>query len=224
MSNSQMPMNQVNHPDPQRLAALIEDKLKGGLERHFLRPEYQERKTLALRVFALVYSPAAPLIGVVLGLQGSIRPGYPDMLSLNFIQKAFGVSDVRQLPSDQQERVRAVVSDIFGCGILMQHLFFNFPTRGRLADVDLRSHVEGWAVNALVANQQMKAWDKEAQNLPLIFVRSHFQEDLEPLLKSEWRIGFWRRGQASSLLENIFFAGAQWAIQCDLATVEGDVA
>jgi hypothetical protein len=83
--------------------------------------------------------------------------------------------------------------------------------------VDFNSHIPKWLRDAVIADIKLKGWAKEYGEAEKTF-RHLYDIEVEPVLKSVFKVGLLKSGVYRSYFRNIFYAGVLLALSIDLAT------
>lgn len=107
---------------------------------------------------------------------------------------------------------------IFLAGVFVHYGLYQYPTRDDLSQVDIRSLQKKWAPAAIDADQQLRSYAQDFEQLPSVIAKALYQRRVEPFLESRVEIGWSKRSRVESFVNNLFFAGILLAMMADLET------
>lgn len=153
-------------------------------------------------------------------LVGIRREEYPNMLSMCFPQRFLGIKNTLDLGMRDTLYIEEILQNCFYFGLLFHLFYMSFPTRNNYGKVNYKTIIADWLPDTLVANIQLRNYNNEADGFPEKCFMAYFTniKDYENILKSEFKIGFFKRGLAFSFLKNVFYSGILFGICFDLGT------
>lgn len=159
---------------------------------------------------------AAPLIvefidGVVLGEPKQELNRYGEVL--NFRRRFLGA---RQLPELQE--LRHHLEFLYLAGLFTHNHLTTYPTRTEISKVDVLSLQQKYMLSVLVADNQLRSYDRDQNNFPSTVAKLLFRRRVEPFLKGALGLGWWKRAKAESFCRNIYFAGILLGMLADMET------
>ena len=113
--------------------------------------------------------------------------------------------------------LRALIEEVFDLGLMYHLIYKTFPTRDQLETVEVEALFERWAPESLVADFEYREYDRDQKRLPSKIHKICFLRKVEPILKVQLQMGYWRRMMAASFFRNAFFAGAHLGLMYDLS-------
>jgi len=186
----------------------------------FSSEEYNKLTYLAKNVFDRVRSKCPIFIGVVCGTNAGYELGHQTLdEGLCFPKRFLKKPSSDHLPHDLKTLIDSSIEKTFYLGLFNHLITTNFPTRSEFATVDVEKLFYQWSLQALVADSIMKEYSKHSR-LTLPLFESHYQSNIEPILKSQFKMKFWTLGKCKPFFKNLFFAGALLGKQFDSMTYE----
>ena len=204
-----------------QISALYENTIRAVTDPqdYFSSDEYCSLKRLANVVFKRVKSKCATFLGIARGTNKGQDIGVPGVeRALCFPVRFLKKPSTAALPDSARVATDDIIENTFLMG-LMCHLFLNaFPTRDNTKQVNMDTLVRTWGPKTLVADEMMKTYNKDLNELPLRVFESYFISRIEPTLKKQLRLGFWNLGKCHSYFRNLFFSGTLLGMEFDLMT------
>jgi len=150
---------------------------------------------------------------------GSSRYSSPNMSSLFFPQRFLNVVDTSDLIKDKFDIIDNILEECFLLGFIYHFSYYNFPTRTNIQNVNFDKLLDTWLPQTLIANIQMKEYSKENNGLSQKYFTMFYEEqNYKTILKNNFKMGFLKSGQTTSFFNNIFYAGAMYGMEYDMAT------
>jgi len=190
-------------------------------QEYFSSDEYHRLKQLVHIVFDKVKLKCEIFLGIVRGSNKGSEIGHPGIeRALCFPSRFLKESSTATLPTALRVAIDDIIEDTFFLGLVCHLFLWKFPTRGNVERVNMDTLVHTWGLNALVADNMMKTYSKDLNELPRRVFESYFSSKIEPTLKKQFKLGFWNLGKCHSYFRNLFFSGALLGMQFDLTTRE----
>lgn len=150
---------------------------------------------------------------------GSSRYSFPNMSSMFFPQRFLKVVDTSDLGKEKYDIIDNILEKCFFLGFIYHFAYYNFPTRANIKNVNFDELVDNWLPHTLVANMQMKEYAKENDGLSeKYFTMFYKEQNFKTIIKDNFKIGFFNSRQTTSFFNNIFYCGAMYAMNYDMAT------
>ena len=186
---------------------------------YFSSDEYYSFKQLASKVYDTVEPKCKIFLGVVRGTNEGSEIGCPEIdHAMCFPARFLKTPSTATLPEELRLPLDSIIENSFFLG-LMCHLFLHsFLTRGYVERVNIDALVHVWGLNTLMADEMMKTYNKEANELPQRVFESYFNTKIKPVLKKQFTCGSFSVGQCHSYFRNLFFSGTLLGLQFDLMT------
>lgn len=191
-----------------------------GIPADVVDAENRDKLPVARTVFEILHPECAEFLLIVSGdfsTPPSMHSDFPDNPIVNgmcFTKRFLGTP----VSENVSEKLFEVIGKVFFFGLILHLTAMAFPTRSNTEKVDCSALVREWIVEALIANRIMKSYVKDAPLVMSVY-RYLFQSEIEPFLKSDLNLGWWKRGKCESFFENLFLAGALLGMQFDMKTL-----
>lgn len=206
----------------ERVRQILEPAVAAQDPHFFESDEQTELRRTAQLVYGRIVGCCDRFLGLVCGrLQGE-EIGVPQLgTSLSIPSRLYGKRGREALDAGALQRLDEAIRSTFHLGLATHLTLQIYPTRKHVDRVDGDDLLKEFAPEALVATQHMSRYDSENNGIPRSIYERHFGEDVEPFLKEELRLGFWKMGKADANFTHLFFSGALLGLQFDLRTGKG---
>ncbi|QEX16146.1 hypothetical protein FRZ44_14380 [Hypericibacter terrae] len=186
---------------------------------YFSSDEYETLKRQAAEALTGLDTPLEGFFDIVTGSADGGRLGHPGLgAALSFPRRFLRASSLKMLPGATQTASNKLIRQHFYLGLISHFLLRTFPTRSETGRVDVAALLAEWFPSSLVANELMRQYSKDANDLPLRIFEWHFERDTKLVVRGVFGFGFWRTAKAKSFFRNMYFAGARLGMMFDLAT------
>jgi len=115
------------------------------------------------------------------------------------------------------EKLFKVVGKVFFLGLIFHLTFSTYPTRSNTKKVDCVALVREWINETLIASIILKSFVKDTPLIMSVY-RYFFQNEIEPFLKSDLKIGWWKRAKCESFFANLLLSGVLLGMLFDMKT------
>jgi hypothetical protein len=139
---------------------------------------------------------------------------------LCFFPKFFRVGSISQLPSSTSAQLSDATDETHLLGLASHLILFNHPHRHRIESVDKVYLYSKFLEVCGAADAEMRSYNKDVHGIPEAVFQDQFREAVEPMLKNDLKIGFWKMGKLRSHFRNIFFAGTILGVLADTHAAE----
>lgn len=126
--------------------------------------------------------------------------------SLCFFPRLFGIATVDELPAPLAGKLSDTLQDSFFLGMACHFVLQNHPSRPRITEVNLTALFEDFLKESISAEMKMEAYNKSTNNIPRDMFDVQYTM-VEPIVKNDLRVGFWKRGKVRSNYHNVFCSG-----------------
>jgi len=198
------------------------EKIMAELGYSFLEQQsslYKQTKQVANAIYDEVKPDCEKFIAVLEGTQEVTIEGYSDTLC--FPRRFLKVASTSNLPTLQRVPLEEKLEKTFSIGLVSYWFSVVFPTRNNYMNVDFNAHIPKWLRDSVVADMKLKFLAEESKQegggVDMVF-RHLYDVEVEPVLKSVFKVGLLRRGVYRSYFRNIFYAGVLLPFSIDLAT------
>lgn len=140
--------------------------------------------------------------------------------ALCFFAKFFSVETISQLPESTADQLSEAIDETHFLGLASHLILFNHPHRHRIASLDRNQLYSKFLKVSGKADVEMRPYNKNLNGIPEAVFQQQFSESVEPLLKNELKVGFWKMGKLRSHFRNIFFAGTILGVLADTQASE----
>ena len=186
---------------------------------YFSSDEYLALRSQAAQAFQRIGTSLELFFDVVRGLADGSCLGYPNIGGvLSFPRRHLHSRSIDDIPAASRRDLDASFKDTFYLGLLSHFVLRTFPTRGEMDRVQVDALLSKWFPSSLVADQMMKQYSIDINNLPERIYLWHFANYVQPTLRKHFGFGFWRLGKARSFFRNLYFGGARLGMEFDLMT------
>ncbi len=176
---------------------------------------YEQTKQVANAIYDTIKPDCEKFIAMLEGKQEVTIEGYSKVMC--FPRRFLKVASTSDLPSLQKVPLEENLEKTFSMGLVSYWFNTGFPTRNDYIHVNFTLHIPKWLRDSVIADIKLKGWAKEYGEVGKTF-RQLYDAEVEPFLKSEFRVGLLKRGVYRSYFRNIFYAGVLLALSIDLAT------
>jgi hypothetical protein len=121
--------------------------------------------------------------------------------------KYLGVESISQLQPAIAKRLNDAIDETFLLGLVSHLILSNHPQRHRIPTINKDRLYSTFLRASGMADAQMQQYNKDANGIPEAVFQEQFKIDVEPILKRELKVGFWKMGKLKSNFRNLFFAG-----------------
>jgi hypothetical protein len=139
---------------------------------------------------------------------------------LCFFPKFFRVDSISQLPSSASAQLNDAIDKTHLLGLASHLILFKHPHRHRIESVDKVWLYSNFLELSGAADAEMRSYNKDVHGIPEAVFQEQFREGVEPVLKNDLKIGFWKMGKLRSHFRNIFFAGVILGVLADTHAAE----
>jgi hypothetical protein len=184
-----------------------------------LTEEQNNLKNLAEIVFNTVKPVFVKYIGICLGFNKGYELGHPGIEDgLCFTKRILNKQSTESMNNSDKNIIEKLIEDTFFLGFVSHLLLYNFPTRNFIDNVNLNILAEKWSIETLRADQIMMNFDKTYVDWLKALFNKHYNTNVQPFLKNQMKIGFWKMGKCDSYFNNLFYAGSLLGLMSDLET------
>jgi len=194
------------------------EKIMAELGYSFLEQQsslYKQTQQVGNAIYDKVKPDCEKFVAMLEGKQEVTIEGYSDVLC--FPRRFLKVASTFDLPNLQRVPLEEKLEKTFSIGLVSYWFNTVFPTRNDYMHVDFNSHIPKWLRDAVIADIKLKGWAKEYGEAEKTF-RHLYDIEVEPVLKSVFKVGLLKSGVYRSYFRNIFYAGVLLALSIDLAT------
>jgi len=205
----------------EQLSILYEENVKAveNSQEYFSSNKYSEEKRLAKLVFDKVKSKCEIFLAMVKGPIGSSGIDNPEIERvICFPMRFLNQPSTATMPDALQVTIEEAIEETFFLGLRCHLGLTTSPTRSDVGRVNMDTLFNIWILDAVVADTKMKIYNKECCGAPARFFEFFYNSKIEPALKEQFKLGFWKRSKCFSFFRNLFFAGACLGMHCDLVT------
>ena len=139
--------------------------------------------------------------------------------ALCFFPRVLGVVTVDDYPAPLADRIVASVRDTFFLGMACHLLAQNHPSRSQIGEIDVDALFEEYLKESVSANSKMGAYNRAVNNIPVDIFNVQYA-GLEPMIKNDLRVGFWKQGKARSNYDNTFYSGILLPVMAEVMANE----
>lgn len=155
-------------------------------------------------------------VGLVKGLSpGVTGPERVVRAVLCFFPKYLGVQCISDLPDHKAKQLSSVIDQTFFLGLASHFILFNHPSRYVISGLDTNRLYPKFLEVSGRADAEMRPYSKDLHGMPEDIFRAQFASQVEPLMKRDFSIGFWKMGKVRSHFRNLFFAGTILGVLAD---------
>lgn len=172
-----------------------------------------------------VFETLKPLGESFLGLIKGLSPGVTGPKRavrgvLCFFPKFMGVQSISDLPTQKAKRVARVIDETYFLGLASHLILFNHPCRHGIPGLDTNQLYQKFLEVSGAADAAMRPYKKNLHGMPEDIFQAQFTGQVEPMMKAEFSIGFWKMGKVRSHFRNLFFAGTILGVLADTQASE----
>lgn len=184
-----------------------------------LTEEQNNLKDLAKIVFNTVKPVFVKYIGICLGFNKGYELGHPNIeKGLCFMERIFNKRSTESIKNPEKNIIEKLIKDTFFLGFASYLMLYHFPTRNLIENININILAEKWSIETLRAEQIMINVDETLIDWLKAIFNQHYSTNVQPFLKNQMKIGFWKMGKCDSYFNNLFYAGSLLALMSDLET------
>ena len=147
----------------------------------------------------LVYEYLSPLgesfLSLIKGLSAGASSAERAVQSVVcFFPKFFRVETISQLPETTAGQLSDVIDETHFLGLASHLILTHHTHRHRIASLDRNQFYSKFSEVSAIADVEMRPYNKNLNGMPEAVFRQQFGESVEPLLKNELKVGFWKMG------------------------------
>jgi len=176
---------------------------------------YEQTKQVANAIYCKIEPDCEKFVAVIEGKQEVMIEGYSSLMC--FPRRFLKVMSTSDLHSLQRVPLEEKLEKTFSIGLVSYWFNMGFPTRNDYMNVDFNAHIAKWLRDSVIADHKLKGWAKEYGEVEREF-RHLYDVEVEPVLKSVFKVGLLKSGVYRSYFRNIFYAGVLLPLSIDLAT------
>lgn len=201
---------------------LFEEMLSKGQYRFDpLSEGYRDAKSVGETIFALVMPVLETFLSVVEGRRRGSDIGFPKVeTALCFPKRFLKAASTEFLPTESRSALSYCLGMTLLLGLMSHVTIAKSPTRANVATVDVDSLFRQWVPESLIADMRLAEYDKQLQGLPSDLSKSYYTSAVEPMLRRQFKLGFWTLPKCWSYFNDLFFAGAYLGLILDRMTQE----
>jgi hypothetical protein len=125
-----------------------------------------------------------------------------------------------ELPENQKEEVERILEQAFFLGLTFHFFIWTSPTRKEFDKVNFDNMIKGWFNKTLLADKGHESYNKKMNKIPDSFFNYYYNRLLEPFFQTDFKFGYWKRGECYAYFHNLFYAGILLGLHFDNATSE----
>ena len=122
-----------------------------------------------------------------------------------FFSCIFGVATIDDFPTPLAEGLAKSLQDAFFLGMAYHFVLNNHPSRSRVSEVDVHVLFESYLRESISAEMKMGAYNKATNNIPKDMFNVQYSM-IEPMIKDDLRVGFWKGSKVLSNYKNVFYS------------------
>lgn len=172
--------------------------------------EVHDKLRLTALVFERVELECIAFMCIVIGERRSVVSEVSEGVCYNRLLKV----PIQQMSSELQSKIIDVLQETFYLGLFAQLCPYSFPTRERLSFVDLSGVFRKWVVDAIAPSHVLGKVDRLITGI----FQFYFNRHIKPLLKQEFRVGWFGLGRHERFFYELYLSGLLLGVECDLAT------
>jgi len=183
--------------------------------------DFIEKKSESERVYVYLSPLGESLLSLIKGLSAGATGVERAVQSvLCFFPKFFRVETISQLPESTARQLIDAIDQTHFLGLASHLVLCNHPHRHEIESLDRSQLYYKFLKVSGKADAEMRAYNKNLNGIPEAVFQQQFRESVEPLLKNELKVGFWKMGKLRSHFRNIFFAGTILGVLADTQASE----
>lgn len=203
--------------DTNKIFSFYQEAFGNSLKSAPVLAEFMTNKCIANEIFLKSQKYLKPFFELVEGLR-PIQVS-PYMASMFLPQRFLGVDDPLNLSVNNYTTLDQAVQGCFYLGLFYHFTTMIFPTRKNVDTVNFDKLINEWLPNTLVANLKMREYNSENKGMPeTCFCCYYKTNDYDMVFKKDFKVGFFKRPQIKSFLNNIFYSGIMFGMAYDLST------
>jgi hypothetical protein len=178
--------------------------------------DFMLKKNESNSVFERLKPLGESFVGLVKGLSpGVTGPERVVRAVLCFFPKFLRAQCISDLPNHKAKQLSFVIDQTFFLGLASHLILFNHPSRHLISGLDTNRVYPKFLEASGKADVVMRPYSKDLHGLPEDIFQAHFTSQVEPLMKRDFFIGFWKMGKVRSHFRNLFFAGTILGVLAD---------
>ena len=205
----------------EQLSILYEENVKAvaNNEEYFSSDAYSEEKRLAKLVFDKVESMCEVFLAMVKGSIGSSGIGKPQLeRCMCFPMRFLKQPSTATMTDALRVTIEDPIEQTFLLGLRCHLGCTRFPARSDVGRVNLDTLFNMWMPDVSTSTVKMRTYSKECDWAPTHLFEYFYSSRVDPALKEQFGLGFWKRSRCRWFFSNLFFAGASLGMCCDLMT------
>ena len=178
--------------------------------------DFMLKKKTSNSVFERLKPLGESFVGLVKGLSpGLTGPEGVVRAILCFFPKFLGVQCISDLPDHKAKQLSCVIDQTFFLGLASHLILFNHPSRHVISGLDTNRLYKKFLEVSGRADAALRPYSRDLHGMPEDIFQVQFARQVEPLMKREFCIGFWKMGKVRSHFRNLFFAGTILGVLAD---------
>lgn len=205
----------------EQLSILYEENVKAvaNHEEYFSSDAYSEEKRLAELVFDRVKPKCEIFLTMVKGPIGGSGIGKPELERfMCFPTRYLNQPSTATMTNVLRVTIEDLIEETFLLGLRCHLGCTRLPTRSDVQRVNMDTLFNMWIPQVLVSTVGMRTYSKECDWAPTHLFEYSYSSRVDPVLKEQFRLGFWKRSRCRWFFSNLFFAGASLGMRFDLMT------
>jgi len=180
--------------------------------------DYEDKLSESKRVITSLESVAQDCMRLTEGLKPAVATANPETAKLVCpFPRLFKVASIEHVHEAARDTLGKVIEETFILGLVSHLILFNHPARRYIEGVDKAGLFARWSESAAVADIQLRAYNRECNGIPEGVFMGQYAARVRPLLKEQFRVGFWREGKFQSRFRNVFYSGCFLGMLGDMA-------
>ena len=181
--------------------------------------EYKYQKSVAKKTFEITLNKNELYLGIVKGLNQGISLTQFDVNDpLCFPKRFLKMDSTAYLSPDKSALINITLERVFFLGFLTYLLYMNTPTPEKMIEINLNEFYNKWVIHSLVADKHTRGIDTQASGLFNHVLGYYYGNDIENMLKDQFKIGGFTLGQVKSYLIFLFNSGIYLGMCLDLTS------
>ena len=183
--------------------------------------DFKEKKSESEKVYEYLNPLGESFLSLIKGLSVNTTGTERAVQSvLCFFPKFFRVETIIELPVLTANQLSDTIDNTHSLGLTSHLILFNHPHRRAIESLDTNQLYSTFLEVSGKADAEMRPYNKNVNGIPEAVFKEQFSETVEPLLKNELKINFWKMGKLRSHFRNIFFAGTILGVLADTQASE----
>ena len=183
--------------------------------------DFIEKKSESEQVYEYLSPLGESFLSLIKGLSvGATGTERVVQSVLCFFPKFFSVETISQLPESTASQLSDAIDQTHFLGLASHLILFNYPHRHAIESLDRNQLYYKFLEVSGKADAEMRPYNRNVNGIPEAVFQEQFSKTVEPLLKNELKVGFWKMGKLRSHFRNIFFAGTILGVLADTQTSE----